>query len=138
FDAALRGETSGRSQVLRDLDLFRQTLTGVAAAAFFDVPWIPVFIIVLYLISPLVGVITTLGAVALVWLALAQEGALRPPVQGAHEAAIKSYAFTEAALRNGEVVRAMGMLPTLASAWAHFRRITIEKGAETAEASNAY
>jgi PrtD family type I secretion system ABC transporter len=138
FDAALRGETSGRSQALRDMDTFRQTLTGVAAAAFFDVPWIPVFIIVLFIISPLVGMVTVLGGVALVWLALAQERSLRPPLMEANEAAIKSYAFTEAALRNGEVVRAMGMLPTLGGAWAHFRRITIERGADTSEKSNAY
>jgi PrtD family type I secretion system ABC transporter len=138
FDAAVRGETSGRSQVLRDLDTFRQTLTGVAAAAFFDVPWIPVFIIVLYLISPLVGLVTTLGAVALVWLAFAQERAIRPPMRDANDAALKSYAFTEAALRNGEVVRAMGMLPTLGAAWAHFRGVTIERGAVTAERSNGY
>lgn len=138
FDSAVRGEMSGRSQILRDLDTFRQTLTGVAAAAFFDVPWIPVFIVVLYLISPLVGVVTTLGAVALVWLALSQERALRPPMRDANEAAIRSYAFTEAALRNGEVVRAMGMLPTLGSAWARFRGITIERGADAAEKSNAY
>jgi PrtD family type I secretion system ABC transporter len=138
FDSALRGETSGRSQILRDLDTFRQTLTGVAAAAFFDVPWIPVFIIVLYMVSPLVGVVTTLGAVALVWLALAQERSIRPPMRDANEAAIKSYAFTEAALRNGEVVRAMGMLPTLGAAWAHFRGVTIERGAVTAEKSNGY
>src|SRR5262249_12031813 len=107
FDAAVRGDPSGRSQVLRDLDTFRPTLTGVAAAAFFDVPWIPVFIFVLYLIDPLVGVLTTVGAVALVALALSQERSIRPPMRDANEAAIKSYAFTEAALRNGEVVRAM-------------------------------
>jgi PrtD family type I secretion system ABC transporter len=138
FDAAVRGDTSGRSQAMRDLDTFRQTLTGIAAAAFFDVPWIPVFIIVLYLISPLVGVVTTLGAVGLVWLALAQERAIRPSMRDANDAAIKSYAFTEAALRNGEVVRAMGMLPTLGAAWAHFRGVTIERGAATSEMSNAY
>ena len=138
FDSAVRGDTGGRSQVLRDLDSFRQTLTGVAAAAFFDLPWIPVFIIVLFLISPLVGLLTTFGAIALIALALTQEKAIRPPMREANEAAIRSYAFTEAALRNGEVVRAMGMLPTLGSAWAHFRRITIERGADTAEKSNAF
>jgi PrtD family type I secretion system ABC transporter len=138
FDAAVRGETSGRSQVLRDLDTFRQTLTGVAAAAFFDVPWMPVFLIVLFMISPLVGLVTTAGGGVLLWLALSQERSLRPPMIEANEAAIKSYAFTEAALRNGEVVRAMGMLPTLGSAWAHFRRITIERGADAAETSNSY
>ncbi|MDB5427055.1 MAG: rsaD, partial [Phenylobacterium sp.] len=42
FDASVRGDTGARAQALRDLDQFRQTLTGIAAAAFFDVPWIPV------------------------------------------------------------------------------------------------
>ena len=138
FDSAVRGDTAGRSQVLRDLDQFRQTLTGVAAAAFFDLPWIPVFIIVLYMIDPLVGLLTTVGAGALIALALTQERAIRPSMREANDAAIKSYAFTDAALRNGEVVRAMGMLPTLGTAWAHFRRITIERGADTAEKSNGY
>lgn len=138
FDAAVRGDPSGRSQVLRDLDTFRQTLTGVAAAAFFDLPWIPVFIVVLYLIDPWVGVLTTVGALVLLGLALAQERALRPPMRDANDAAIKSYAFTEAALRNGEVVRAMGMLPTLGAAWARFRGVTIDRGAAAAEKSNAY
>jgi PrtD family type I secretion system ABC transporter len=138
FDAAVRGDPSGRSQVLRDLDTFRQTLTGIAAAAFFDLPWIPVFIVVLFLIDPWVGTLTLVGAFALLGLALSQERAIRPPMKDANDAAIKSYAFTDAALRNGEVVRAMGMLPTLGAAWAHFRRITIERGATTAEVSNSY
>ena len=138
FDAAVRGEPSGRSQVLRDLDQFRQTLTGVAAAAFFDLPWIPVFIVVLFMIDPWVGVLTLVGAGVLIGLALSQERSIRPPMREANEAAIRSYAFTEAALRNGEVVRAMGMLPTLGAAWAHFRGITIERGADTAERSNGY
>src|SRR5438270_2676756 len=51
FDASLRGDTSARTQALRDLDQFRQTITGIAAAAFFDVPWIPVFVVVLYMID---------------------------------------------------------------------------------------
>jgi PrtD family type I secretion system ABC transporter len=138
FDEAVRGGGAGRSQVLRDLDTFRQTLTGVAAAAFFDLPWIPVFVFVLFLIDPWVGVLTLVGAALLLLLAVSQEKRIRPPMKEANDAAIRSYSFTEAALRNSEVVRAMGMLPTLGSAWAHFRGITIERGATTSELSNAY
>ena len=138
FDAAVRGDPSARAQALRDLDQFRQTLTGVAAAAFFDVPWIPVFLIVLFAIDPLVGVVTTVGAVVLLILALVQERMLRPTVREASDAQLKSYAFTDAALRNGEVVRAMGMLPTLGSAWAGHRSVTIERGATAAEISNMF
>jgi PrtD family type I secretion system ABC transporter len=136
--AAARGAGAGGSQVLRDLDTFRQTLTGIAAAAFFDLPWIPVFVFVLFLIDPWVGVLTLVGAAVLLALALAQERAIRPPLRDANEAAIRSYGFTEAATRNSEVVRAMGMLPTLGAAWAHFRGVNIERGAVAAEYSNAY
>ena len=138
FDAAVRGNWSARGQALRDLDQFRQTLTGVAAAAFMDVPWIPVFIIVLFIIDPLVGVVTVVGAAILLGLAVAQARATQSALKDANEAALKSYSFTDAALRNGEVVRAMGMLPTIGQAWARHRAITIERGAVAAEASNFY
>jgi PrtD family type I secretion system ABC transporter len=138
FDAADRGDPGARAQALRDLDQFRQALTGIAAAAFFDVPWIPVFIVVLFMIDPLVGVVTVVGAVALFLRAMAQARATRSALKDANEAAIKSYSFTDAALRNGEVVRAMGMLPTLGQAWARHRAVTIERGADAAEASNMY
>ena len=138
FDAAVRGDPGARAQALRDLDQFRQALTGIAAAAFFDVPWIPVFLGFLFIIDPLVGVITTIGAIILLILAILQARATQSALKDANEAALKSYAFTDAALRNGEVVRAMGMLPTLGQAWARHRAVTIERGAAAAEASNMY
>lgn len=138
FDAAVRGEPGARAQALRDLDQFRQSLTGIAAAAIFDVPWIPVFLFVLFLIDPLVGLVTVIGAAILLGLAIAQAKATRSALKDANDAALRSYGFTDAALRNGEVVRAMGMLPTLGQAWAKHRAVTIERGADAAEASNAY
>ncbi|MDB5428195.1 MAG: rsaD, partial [Phenylobacterium sp.] len=113
-------------------------LTGIAAAAFFDVPWIPVFLIALFIIDPWVGIVTTAGAVALLGLALLQERTIRPIQRDAGDAQLRSYAFTDAALRNGEVVRAMGMLPTLGASWAGHRAVTIERGAAAAENSNVF
>jgi PrtD family type I secretion system ABC transporter len=138
FDASLRGDPGGRAQSLRDLDQFRQVLTGAAAAVFFDVPWIPVFVVVLYIISPAVGVLTTVGALVLLGLALLQERTLRPIMKEANDGQLRSYAFTDAALRNGEVVRAMGMLPTLGASWAGHRSVAIERGATASEVSNTY
>jgi PrtD family type I secretion system ABC transporter len=82
--------------------------------------------------------VALVGGLGLLGLALAQERAIRPPAREASDAALKSYAFTEAALRNGEVVRAMGMLPTLGAAWARHRAVTIESGAVASEQSNTY
>jgi len=138
FDAAVRGEPGARAQALRDLDQFRQTFTGVGAAALFDVPWIPIFVVVLFIVDPLVGFVTLVAGIILLLLAVAQTRAMQQPMKEANEAALKSYAFTDSALRNGEVVRAMGMLPTLGAAWARHRAVTIERGAAASEYSNAY
>ncbi|MFL5295186.1 MAG: type I secretion system permease/ATPase [Phenylobacterium sp.] len=138
FDASVRGDSGVRAQALRDLDQFRQTLTGVAAAAFFDVPWIPVFVIVLFMIDPAVGVVTLAGGGLLLGLALLQARMIQPVLRDANDGQLRSYAFTDAALRNGEVVRAMGMLPTLGGSWAAHRRVAIERGANAAELSNTF
>lgn len=138
FDAAVRGDASARTQALRDLDQFRQTMTGIGAAAIFDLPWIPLFIIVLFAIDWAVGLVAVVAAVILLALALLQERAMRPAIKEANDAQLRSYAFTDAALRNSEVVRAMGLLPTLGAAWARHRAVTIERGAAAAEISNSY
>jgi len=138
FDAAVKGDWNARAQALRDLDQFRQSLTGIGAAVFMDVPWIPLFLFVLFLIDPMVGMITVVAAIVLVVLAIAQARATQGALKDGNDAALKSYSFTDAALRNGEVVRAMGMLPTVGQAWARHRAVTIERGAAAAEASNMY
>ncbi|MDO8900634.1 MAG: type I secretion system permease/ATPase [Phenylobacterium sp.] len=129
FEAETRGQGQGRSQALRDLDSFRQLLTGTVFSAIFDLPWMPIFIGILFVIDPLVGFITLFGAIALLGLAFLQDRLSRPPLQEANEAAIKGYAFTEATLRNSEVVRAMGMLQAIGARWSIYRVRAIERGA---------
>ncbi|MDP3856082.1 type I secretion system permease/ATPase [Phenylobacterium sp.] len=137
FDGVVRGNPSMRSQALRDLDSFRQMLTGPAFGSLFDLPWMPVFIIVLFIIDPLIGVVTLMGAVILIGITIAQDRATRPALRDANDAALRSYAFTDAALRNGEVVRAMGMVEPLGQRWAAFRSITMERSAVASERASA-
>jgi len=129
FDAETRGQGQGRAQALRDLDSFRHLLTGAVFAAIFDLPWMPIFIGILFVIDPLVGFITLFGAFALFGLAMLQDRLSRPPLQEANAASLKGYAFTDAALRNGEVVRAMGMLQAIGARWSAYRAHSIERGA---------
>ena len=129
FDAETRGQGQGGAQALRDLDSFRHLLTGAVFAAIFDLPWMPIFIGILFVIDPLVGFITLFGAFALFGLAMLQDRLSRPPLQEANAASLKGYAFTDAALRNGEVVRAMGMLQAIGARWSAYRAHSIERGA---------
>ena len=137
FDGVAKGNMGLRSQALRDLDTFRQMLTGQTFGVVFDLPWMPVFMFVLYLIDPVVGLVTLLGAVALFGIALWQDQATRKALGEANEAALRSYAFTDAALRNGEVVRALGMIESLGSRWAEFRGTTLLRSAVASERASA-
>ncbi|HEY9217102.1 MAG TPA: type I secretion system permease/ATPase [Phenylobacterium sp.] len=133
FEAAVRGNPGIRSQALRDLDSFRQMLTGAAFTALFDLPFMPIFLGILFVIDVWVGLITMVGMIALFVLTVLQDRITRPPLQEANEAALRSYAFTDSALRNGEVVRAMGMVQPLGGRWASFRQITMERSATASE-----
>lgn len=135
FDGVVRRENAG-SQALRDLDTFRQTLTGSAVAVLFDLPWIPIYMIILFVIDPIIGGITFIGGVLLVVLAFLQDRATRPIIKEANGAALKSYGFTEAGLRNSEVVRAMGMLSSIGRQWAGFRVQTMTQNASALRQSD--
>jgi PrtD family type I secretion system ABC transporter len=138
FEAVVRRDASARSQTLRDLDSLRQTITGPAVGMLFDLPWIPIFMAILFVIDPLVGGATLVGGVVLVGLAVLQDRASRPALKEANDAALQSYAFTEAALRNGEVVRALGMLPSIGDQWTRYRTTTMERSAKASDGASAY
>lgn len=126
FDAVVQRDRTTRSQALRDIDAVRQLLSGPAVATLFDLPWMPVFIFILFVIDPVIGFVTLGGGVVLVALTVAQNYFTRDKLRAASDEAIKGYAFTDAALRNGEVVRAMGMLPHLAAPWGKHRETALE------------
>jgi PrtD family type I secretion system ABC transporter len=137
FDAVVRRRGT-RSQALRDLDSVRQAISGQAIGILFDLPWMPLFLLILFIIDPMIGTVTLLGGVALVILAFLQDRATHSKIKEASEAAIANYGFTDAALRNGEVVRALGMLPTIGRQWARSRYISVASGSEASSRGAFY
>ena len=127
FEGAARGMPQARSQALRDLDTFRQMLTGPAFGVLFDLPWMPLFMLVLFVVDPVIGVITFLGALVLLGVAVLQDIRTRPLMEEANDAALRSYGFTDQALKNNEVVRAMGLTEPLAKRWRVFRQTTMDR-----------
>lgn len=137
FDAVVRRK-GNRAQALRDLDTVRQSLTGGAIGVLFDLPWIPIFLILLFLVDPVIGAVTTAGGLALLGLAWLQDRATHQALKSAGEKQIQSYNFTDAALRNGDVVRALGMLSTLGKHWLHLRRESIQAGVKAGDGAALY
>lgn len=122
--APRNGAVSRNAQMLRDLDQFRQVLAGPGAQFFFDVPWSPLFIIVLFLISPILGLVALAGAAVLLMLAVINNRTTRDSAEAASGAANRSYRFTDAVARYAGPVRAMGMEDALAVHW-HIDRDTM-------------
>lgn len=117
FQRSLRIRRGERSQPLRDLDSLRQFLTGPGPFAFFDAPWVPLYLLVVFLFHPLLGLIALGGAVVLFAIALANELLTRKPLQQANAEVLAAYAFAETSLRNAEVLEAMGMLGGIQKRW---------------------
>ncbi|WP_277996065.1 type I secretion system permease/ATPase [Methylobacterium sp. Leaf102] len=134
FAAELR-QGGNQSQSVRDLDVFRQTLTGAGMAVFFDLPWAPIFMVALFVIDPYVGMLCLFGGFVLLGLAFLQDRVSRNALQKVNDAAFRGYRFTDMALRNAEVVRALGMLPALTTRWSIDRSTLINGQAHASEAS---
>ena len=137
FDAVVRRQGT-RAQALRDLDVVRQTVSGPAMGALFDLPWMPLFMLVLFIADPWIGAVTLAGSVILMTVAFLQERATHATLKTATTAAIQSYSYTDSALRNGEVVRALGMLPRLGSQWAQFRHRSLTASFAASENASRY
>jgi len=107
--AALRSDPARASHGLRDLGTMRGFLTGPTVTPLLDAPWAPIFIIALFALHPMLGLIGLGGGVVLFGLALVNEIVTKHPLRRANLAASKTHQRAEAALRNAEVIRAMGM-----------------------------
>jgi PrtD family type I secretion system ABC transporter len=105
------------AQSLRDLDTFRSAMAGPAAQLFFDLPWSPLFLIVLFLLHPLLGLIGLVGAALLLALTWVNDRLTREGAAEASAAAQRSYAFADSIARSADPVHAMGMSSALAGRW---------------------
>ena len=118
IDLSLKhGRKLANAQMLRELDQFRSALAGQAAQFFFDVPWMPLFLIALFIIHPVLGIAGAFGALLLIGLAFLNDRATRDGTRAAAEAATRSYLLTDAIARHSDPVHAMGMDSALARRW---------------------
>jgi PrtD family type I secretion system ABC transporter len=104
-------------QPTRDLDQIRAFLTGAGPVAICDMPWIPVFLCICFLIHPWLGFAATAGGITLFAMTLLTEHASGGPARAAaQDAGIRSV-MVEAQRRSGETIMAMGMAGALAQRW---------------------
>jgi len=104
---------AGSAQPLRDLATLRSTMASPSVNAVIDTPWVPAFIVIIWLMHPLLGLIALGAAIALFAVALVNELVSRNALRRAGQFSIAATQSVESALRNAEVIQALGMLPAL-------------------------
>ncbi|TAJ27386.1 MAG: type I secretion system permease/ATPase [Bosea sp. (in: a-proteobacteria)] len=104
----LRGAPGG-SQLSRDLDSVRGFLSGLGPTTLFDLPWIPLYAGLCFILHPYLGWTLVAGALILIVLALLTEFLSRRPSAELTRAGSEKTMLIEAVRRNAEAVAAMGM-----------------------------
>ncbi|PHH39029.1 MULTISPECIES: type I secretion system permease/ATPase [Pseudomonas] len=117
FERNLFKGEGNAGQSLGDLTHIRQFVTGPALFAFFDAPWFPVYLFVIYLFNVWLGVLATAGALLLIALACLNEYMTRKPLGEAAGYSQKSSQLATSHLHNAETIQAMGMLGALRKRW---------------------
>lgn len=115
YAASAPGQINARP--LRDLDQVRNFLTSPSIFPILDAPWAPIFFAAIFFMHPWLGWLALCGGLVLFALALLNEYISRKPLTEAASAQSRAYTQAEAAIRNAEVVQAMGMLKPLLEGW---------------------
>lgn len=125
FNASFESHLSGTNQPGRgparafaDLLQVRQFITGNGIFAFFDLPWVPIYIGVMFLLHPFLGWLSIGFAVVQGLLAWLGHRRAVEPAEQAQLAQTEVQQFVQGKLRNAEVLESMGMLPNLKAHWA--------------------
>ena len=115
--ALASGGMDASAQPLSDLNGLRQFMTGNGLFAFFDAPWLPIYVWVMFLFNPLFGWFAIGAAVVLVILAIFNERLTATTLAQANGENQSNALTTNKNLRNAEVIESMGMLHTLRDRW---------------------
>ena len=121
------GNRADATQPMRDLDNVRSFLSGAGPIALFDLPWVFMYLGIIYLFHPLLGSIAFLGALLLIALTLLTELRTRGPLRAATEYGIARQRLTEASTRNAEVLAAIGLRRRLGSRWREANRAYVNE-----------
>lgn len=125
-------------QPLQDLKVIRDFLPGPALAAIPEIPAAMVFLVLVFMLSPVLGMLALLGAIVQVTLAWANERQTQPLLTQANRMAMAAQQSVDAMLRHAEVTRAMGMRPALHLKWYAYQRDMLDIQANASDRAGIF
>ncbi|RMB12448.1 type I secretion system permease/ATPase [Eilatimonas milleporae] len=127
-----------RSQTVGDLLLMRQYLSGGALTALFDLPMLPLFLIVLYLIHPVLGTVVLVGGLGLIGLALWADRETEPYLQKNNQNMVRSQKSLGMHFAMQEYVRSQGLYRQSLADWGQYQKELIASGMDHAAKTAAH
>ena len=117
YESYLRQGNGNAQQALGDFTNIRQFTTGQGIIAFFDAPWTPIYLVILFLFHWQIGVLALVGAIFLITLTFINEWSTSSYLGEANRIASRAGAQAASNLRNAEVIESMGMLERVRQRW---------------------
>ena len=123
---------------VQDLNTIRQFISGQGPLAYFDMPYVPLYLLVVFLLHWVLGVVATVSAVIIFALALLAERSTRAPSNAATLATAKAQAMTEETRRNAEALFSLGMKGAMRDRWSVLQGEALEHQTRANDAGASY
>ncbi|MEA3315537.1 MAG: type I secretion system permease/ATPase [Campylobacterota bacterium] len=117
FELANKHPGKASSMPISDLTQVRQFMTGNGLFAFFDAPWIPIYIAVLFMFHPVFGYFAIFAALVLLAFTIINEYSTKEKLAEANGLNRASTIYVDSNIRNAEVINAMGMKDNIRGIW---------------------
>lgn len=126
FRRMLNQKGNQTSQLLNDLTTVRQFLTGQSIFQIFDMPWFPIYLVLLFAFNVWLGLYSLVSIIIIFSLTLLNEVFTKKPLQEANKYQSMSISDATNTIQNAEVIQALGMMPAMKSRWQNARRQGID------------
>lgn len=123
FQSAIRlplkaGAKAAGLNPIKDIERVRQFFSGAGPAAIFDMPWLPIYLAMVFLLHPVLGWLGICGTLVTVVLVFLQEKLTTEPIRDASQLEAQRENLASSARRNTESLVAMGMVQSVWQRWA--------------------
>ena len=138
FEANRKQVPGGTVQPLNDLRCVRDFLHAPVLMAMVEAPVALVFLVLIFLISPVLGWSAMMGALAQTGLAWLTERSTQAPLQAATRSALSAQHYADGSLRNAQVIESMGMLRDIHRRWQEKQREFLGLQAQASDAAASF
>ncbi len=136
--AAVAPEDDGGQNYLRDLESVQRLLSSPVLTAFFDAPWTPIFLFIIFVFHSLLGWLAVAGGGTLIAIAVVNQITTRNPQSRANKALVRSERMSEQIRHEAEMVRSLGMQHATFTRWQVLRDASLKETIQSSDYTGGF